>query len=212
MTWCVLGGAVTGAAVGALLWRWVRAGTYRRSDDVPRLQLRHAWTVMLLAAGGGAVAGTAPASLRAAAWLYLVIGAAIVWIDLDVHRVPDAITRWWAPAVAAGVLAGAALTGRWDLLGWAAVGAAALGVLFLVLALVSSMGLGDVKLAAVTGMVLGPLGWSGMATATLATFLLPALFAAALLLRGAGRNAHLAFGPGIVAGAAIALALTATTV
>ena len=207
MSWWVLAGAITGALAGAAGWHRLRTGTYRRDDDVARLPLKRAWVLVPLAAAGGAVAGLAPDPLRAAAWLYLVVGAAITWIDLDVHRIPDAITRWWAPVLAATLLVSAAITGQWGMLGWAAAGAGVLGGLFFVLALVSSMGLGDVKLAAITGLLLGPLGWSGLATAALATFLLPALAALVLLARGAGRRAHLAFGPGIVAGAAVALAL-----
>ncbi|ACZ32403.1 peptidase A24A prepilin type IV (plasmid) [Xylanimonas cellulosilytica DSM 15894] len=207
MSWWVLAGAITGALAGVAGWHRLRTGTYRRDDDVARLPLKHAWVLVPLAAAGGAVAGLTSGPLRAAAWLYLVVGAAIIWIDLDVHRIPDAITRWWAPALAAVLLVSAAITGQWEILGWAAAGAGVLGGLFFVLALVSSMGLGDVKLAAITGLLLGPLGWSGLLTAALAAFLLPALAALVLLARGAGRRAHLAFGPGIVAGAAVAMTL-----
>lgn len=103
MTWWTLVGASSGALVGLAAWRRLRTGTYRRDDDVARLPLRHAWAVVPLAAAGGAVAASAPEPLRGAAWIYLVVGAAILWVDLDVHRILDAITRWWAPAIAAAL-------------------------------------------------------------------------------------------------------------
>lgn len=105
----------------------------------------------------------------------------------------------------------AAATGEWAPLAWSAAGAGVLGALFLALALLSSMGLGDVKLAAITGLLIGPLGWAGLLTATVAAFAASAIYALVLLARGAGRRAHLAFGPGIILGAVVALATTPVT-
>ena len=80
-----------------------------------------------------------------------------------------------------------------------------LGVIFLGLALAGSMGLGDVKLAAVTGLLLGWLGWPAVVLGTVSAFLLAAVVAVVLLVRGAPRTSHLAFGPAIIAGAAVAV-------
>lgn len=198
----MLAGVVGG--VGA--WRWLRPGGYRYTGERTRLDLSRAWLVVPLAAAAGAGAGLAPLPLVAAAVVYLVVGAGVAWIDWDVHRVPDAVTRLWAPAVAVVVVASAAVTGDWRMLLWSLVGAGVLGGVFLVMALFTSMGLGDVKLAAITGLVVGPLGWSGLFTAVLGAYLVGAVVAVVLLARGAPGRSHLAFGPWIVAGAAIALA------
>lgn len=210
MTWWILGAA--GLLVGGGSWRWLRSATYRYPDDVTRLSLNFSWVVVPMSAAGGAAASAVPDRLVAASWLFLVVGAVVFWIDIDVHRVPDAITRWWAPATIVTLIVASAITGMWTTLIWALVGALVLGAFFLILALVGSMGIGDVKLSAIAGLVLGPLGWSSMITAVIAAFLLATALALALLARGAGRGAHLAFGPAIIAGSAIAISLSAATV
>ncbi len=213
--------ALTGAlglVGGLLLWRWLRTGRYRTGgaavptgySDSPRLDLRASWMVVLLGGVGGALAAFAPASLVPAAFVYLLGGAALVWIDLDVHRIPDAVTRVWAPLVVIALVVAALTSGDYIGLLWALVGAAGMGGLFLLMALVASMGLGDVKLAVVTGLVVGPLGFSGVLTAVVVAYALGALAGVVLLVRGAGRKAHLAFGPGIVAGAAVAIVASTT--
>ncbi|MFE5310286.1 prepilin peptidase [Isoptericola sp. NPDC056605] len=204
----VLVGAAVGLLAGVVLWRWLRTGTYRYDTDEPRSRLERTWAVVPMAAAGGAVAGFEPWPLTAAAGVYLVGGAVLVWIDLDVHRVPDAVTRVWGPAVALAVAVPAVVAGDWGVLGRALGGALVLGILFAVMAFFS-MGLGDVKLAVVTGLVVGPLGVSGVVTALVATCVVAALMAVALLARGAGRKAHLAYGPALVAGVAVALLVPA---
>ena len=142
-----------------------------------------------------------------AAWIYLVVSVSVIWIDLDVHRVPDRVLRWWAPVLLAAVtLAAATGSGGWGILLTGLLAAAAMAVLFFVLAAVGSMGLGDVKLAAVTGLMLGALGWPVVTTGVLAGFVAGAVAAVWLLLRGASRTSHLAFGPAIIVGAAAAVA------
>ncbi|MEL7975191.1 A24 family peptidase [Isoptericola sp. F-RaC21] len=204
----VLVGAAVGLLAGVVLWRWLRTGAYRYATDEPRSRLERSWAVVPLAVAGGAVAGLEPWSLTAAAGVYLVGGAALVWIDLDTHRIPDAVTRVWGPLVALALVVPAVVTRDWAVLGRAAVGVLALGLLFAVLAFFS-MGVGDVKLALVTGLVVGPLGVTGVVTTLVATCLVAALMAVALLLRGAGREAHLAYGPALVAGVAVALLVPA---
>ena len=204
----VLVGAAAGLLAGVVLWRWLRTGAYRYDTDEPRSRLARSWAVVPLAAAGGAVAGLEPWPLTAAAGVYLVGGAALVWIDLDVHRIPDAVTRVWGPLVALALVVPAVVTGEYGVLGRALGGALALGLLFAVMAFFS-MGLGDVKLAVVSGLVVGPLGVSGVVTALVATCVVAALMAVGLLLRGAGRKAHLAYGPALVAGVAVALLVPA---
>ncbi len=173
---------------------------------MPRVALGRSWLVIVMAAAGAAAASTLGLPLAVPAGIYLVVASALVWIDIDVHRVPDAVLAVLAPVLAVAVLAAAAATGQWSLLGSALAGAAGLGAVFLVLAaFVGSMGFGDVKLAATTGIVVGPLGVDALFTTVLAGFLVAVIVGVAMLVRGAGRRAHLAFGPAIIAGAFIAI-------
>ncbi|NHC32032.1 prepilin peptidase [Dermacoccus nishinomiyaensis] len=139
-------------------------------------------------------------------------------IDLDVHRLPNALTLRAAGTVAAGlVLAGfvdahrsGATVFDADAARRAVVGAVALGACYLVLALLgggSGMGLGDVKLAPTLGALLAWAGWDVWLTGTVAAFLLGGAWGVVLLARGRGRQARMPFGPFMIAGALAALAL-----
>ena len=204
MLWTVLAGMAAGGVAGGLLWRWLRTGDYRIEEDHPRLRLARSWLVVPTAAAAGGLAGVlGDPWLAAAALIYLVGAVSVVWIDLDVHRVPDRVLRRWAPALLAAVVLAAA---AWGALVTALLAAASMGALFLVLAVVGSMGLGDVKLAGVTGLMLGALGWSAVTTGVVAGFGAGAVAALWLLVRGASRDSHLAFGPAIIIGAALAIA------
>nr|WP_238362774.1 prepilin peptidase [Actinopolymorpha pittospori] len=154
---------------------------------------------------GGGLAGACQGWLAIAACLYLVGGAVVTWVDLDVHRVPDRVLAAWVPVLFGSLVLAAVTTGDRMILGGAAMGAVALGGLFLVLALVGSMGLGDVTLAAVTGLPLGAMGRSFLTTAVFACFAAAAVAGVWLLIRGISRRAHLAFGPAIVVGGAAAV-------
>jgi len=86
----------------------------------------------------------------------------------------------------------------------------ALFVGYLVLALVSpgggGLGLGDVKLAGVLGLLLGWLGWGPAIVSVLAAFVIGGVIALILLLVGrASRSSHVAFGPSMILGAWVAL-------
>lgn len=208
MPWTVLAGMAAGGVAGGLLWRWLRTGDYRIEEDHPRLSLDRSWLVIPTAAAVGGLGGVLTDPwLAAAAWIYLVGAVSVVWIDLDVHRVPDRVLRRWAPALLAAVLlAAAAGAAGWGVLVTAVLAAAAMAALFFVLAVVGSMGLGDVKLAGVTGLMLGALGWNAVSTGVVAGFGAGAVAALWLLVRGASRDSHLAFGPAIIVGAAVAIA------
>ena len=135
-------------------------------------------------------------------------GVALAVVDARTHRLPDAVTLP-ATALTALLLAGAALaTGDWSALLRALAGGLALGAAYLLLHLIhrAGMGLGDVKLAVLLGLVTAWAGWSAWAAAALLPFLLGGIFAAALLAaRRASRTTPLAFGPFMLVGAAVAL-------
>lgn len=139
------------------------------------------------------------------AFLWLAgASVALALIDLEHHRLPDAIVL---PTYAVGaVLLGAAslLVGDPAALLRAGVGAAALFVFYLALALVKpgAMGLGDVKLAGALGLYLGWLGWGELAVGAFAAFLLGGLVSVVLLATGrVRRGGGIPFGPWMLAGA-----------
>jgi leader peptidase (prepilin peptidase)/N-methyltransferase len=87
---------------------------------------------------------------------------------------------------------------------------AVLFLLYFVLAWISpdSLGFGDVKLAGLIGLVLGWLGIFQTVVGLFAGFLVGGLIALVLLLgRRVGMRSHIAFGPSMLAGALLALAL-----
>ncbi|ANF31520.1 peptidase A24 [Leifsonia xyli] len=150
-------------------------------------------------------AGIASRVLVVVAFLYLMaISIALALIDLDTHRLPNALVL---PSYGVGIvlLGAAALVGGDPFaLARAAIGGAALFLFYLVLALVrpDGMGFGDVKLAGVLGIFLGFLGWAPLLVGAFAAFLLGGLFGIALLAtRRAGRRSGIPFGPWMLAGA-----------
>lgn len=151
------------------------------------------------------VPATVAAVLVVVAFLYLAaVSIALALIDLDAHRLPDAIVL---PSYAVGVVllgAAALLNGEPDVLVRSVVGAAGLFAVYLILAIVypGGMGFGDVKLAGVLGLFLGFLGWGALVVGAFAAFLLGGLFALALVIaRRAGRGSGIPFGPWMLAGA-----------
>ncbi|EMY32435.1 type IV leader peptidase [Arthrobacter crystallopoietes BAB-32] len=151
------------------------------------------------------------ALLAAMAYL-LVVGARLSWIDLHTHRLPNRIVF---PAYAvAGVLLGTAALAAGEparLLGLAA-GGAVLWVFYFAVRFVypAGMGFGDVKLAGVLGLYLGYVGWALLLWATFAAFLLGGLYGVLLmLLRRASLKTAIPFGPFMIAGTVLVLAMPA---
>jgi leader peptidase (prepilin peptidase)/N-methyltransferase len=140
-----------------------------------------------------------------------VVGAALALIDLREHRLPNRIVL---PAIAASVvlLLGTAMAdgGPTTWLG-ALIGGGALFGIYLVLAFASprGMGMGDVKLSALIGLYSGYLGLSTWLAAALIGFVIGGLVAViAMIARRADRRSLLPFGPSMVAGLWVAVALS----
>jgi leader peptidase (prepilin peptidase) / N-methyltransferase len=148
--------------------------------------------------------------LAALAWLVL-LAVPLALIDSAVRRLPNPLTAA-AGAGSLALLTVAALAGHQPgQLARAAIGAAALSCFYLLLCVIrpGGMGLGDVKLAVSTGLVLGWVSWQALFTGTLTTFVLAAAYGLALLAtRRADRSGHLPLGPFILVGALAAIALT----
>jgi leader peptidase (prepilin peptidase)/N-methyltransferase len=153
-------------------------------------------------------AGDRPWLLPALAYL-AAVSVVLALIDLDVHRLPDAIVLPSYPvglallALASWNPGGAA---DWSALLRAVLAAVALFAFYYVVRLVypAGMGLGDVKLAGVLGLYLGWTGWGAVLVGWFAAFLLGGLFAVALLVAGrARRKSGIPFGPWMLLGAAV---------
>lgn len=147
------------------------------------------------------------------AYLYLAaLGLALALIDLDTHRLPDVLVLPAYPVLTALLVLASWAEGDWAALLRAVIGGAALWALYFVLMVIrpGGMGYGDVKLAGVLGAALGWLGWGPLAVGGFGAFLLGGSFAIGLLLAGrAGRASRVPFGPWMVLGAAIGVAVGA---
>lgn len=213
--WAVTILAVLGAGVGGWLTRVLAGAGYRRPEERDEPLPRHTWWLVIAVALAWAsltfrIGGQAQWSLLPA-YLYLgAIGAALTLIDLDVHRLPDLIVLPSYPIAFVLLLVPTVVTGAWDALLRGVLAGLALFVGYLVLALVSpgggGLGLGDVKLAGVLGLLLGWVGWSPAIVSVLAAFVIGGLIAVILLLLGrAKRSSHVAFGPSMILGAWVAV-------
>ncbi|HEY0949907.1 A24 family peptidase [Nocardioides sp.] len=195
-----------GLAAGVLLRAWLALRRYRYDDEV-HLPPRRVWWVVPVLGVGEAVLGwrlaDAPAVLATFA-LALVWMTGLAAIDLDVRRLPD---RWTLPAYPAGLLllAGCAWAeGQWGSWGSALACAVGSGVVYLVLSMLNpaGLGLGDVKLAGVLGMLTGWFGWAAAFAAFFLAFVLGGLVGVVVAVRtGAGRKATFPFGPAMLAAA-----------
>jgi leader peptidase (prepilin peptidase)/N-methyltransferase len=201
------------AVVGLALSPLVRAlATW--SLDEPAMRTRRGDVVLgglVTAVSLGIVSGRLGINPALAAYVvFAVVAAALFLADLRAHRLPNRLT---IPSYAVGLalLAGAAgLDDRWHGLVRAAGGAGALfaGYLVLHLAAPAHLGRGDVKYAGVLGLHLGWVGWSSVAVGAIGGFLVGGLVSLGLLAtRRAGLRTHVPFGPSMIAGALLAIAV-----
>lgn len=140
------------------------------------------------------------------AYLYLAaIGVALALIDIEVHRLPDAIVLPAYPVLGTLLVLASWGSGEWSGVPRAAIGGAGLLLTYLALAVAKpgGMGYGDVKLAGVLGMALAWLGWGELAVGAFGAFLLGGAYSIVLLAtRRARRGTGIPFGPWMLAGAA----------
>ncbi|TFV87633.1 A24 family peptidase [Blastococcus sp. CT_GayMR16] len=165
-----------------------------------------------LLAGAVELTGARPAT----AALVWAAGAAVVLgaVDLSSHRLPDRVTYPTAGVCAAAFLLDAAVLGSWGALLRAVAAAVAAYLVGAGAAAISPEGLGygDVKLLGLLGLVLGWFGWGVLLAGVFLGLLTGAVVSLALLAaRRAGWRTALPFGPPLMTGAVLALALGATT-
>jgi leader peptidase (prepilin peptidase) / N-methyltransferase len=163
-----------------------------------------------LLAGALELTGLRPATV-ALAW---AAGAAVVLgaVDLASHRLPDRVTYPAYVVCGAALLVDAAVLGSWGELVRAVAAAAVTFVLAAGAAAISPAGLGfgDVKLLGLLGLLLGWAGWGVLLAGIFLGLLTGASVSLALLaIRRAGWRTALPFGPPLLAGAVLALALGA---
>jgi leader peptidase (prepilin peptidase)/N-methyltransferase len=150
-----------------------------------------------------AIALGARPALLGFVWLALVTPR-LVAIDLDEHRLPDAIVLPGHPVVLAALLLDSLAAGGAP--GAAVLAGLACGLVFLLLHVAGGMGFGDVKLAPLLG-ALGASAVPGGAVLWLVlAFLLGGAGATVVLLRR-GMGARMPFGPAMLAAAWAVLAL-----
>lgn len=164
-----------------------------------------AW--FFLTAFGGEPWGRSPWALGLVVIAYLYFAAVsivLTLIDLDTHRLPNAIVLPSYLVADALLTLAAWLSGDWPSLLRAAIGMAVLYAFYFLLRLVrpGGMGGGDVKLAGVIGLYLAWLGWGALAVGAFFAFVYGGVFGIALLIaRRAGRRTAIPFGPWMILGA-----------
>ncbi|UJP10729.1 A24 family peptidase [Microbacterium sp. KUDC0406] len=138
------------------------------------------------------------------------VGAWLLIIDARTHRLPNRIVLPTLGALLVLVGVEALIAGDAARLVRALLGMLLLAGFYAVMRLASRQGIGggDVKLAAVIGLVLGWHGWQTLAIGAASAFVLGALYALVLMaLRRADRSTRIAFGPWMIIGAVLGIAV-----
>ncbi|MFF1541966.1 prepilin peptidase [Microbacterium sp. NPDC058269] len=138
------------------------------------------------------------------------VAAWLVVVDARTHRLPNRIVLPTLGSLLVLVAIDALAAGQGRSFVRALLGLVILGSFYAVLRAISraGMGGGDVKLAAVIGLVLGWHGWQAFVIGAAAAFVLGALYALVLiLLHRANGTTRIAFGPWMIAGALLGIAL-----
>lgn len=213
----LLGVLAAGAlVVGRLTARELATGGYRIPEDEATHPTPPSWWVAPLLAGlalaaAFSVGGTAAYAALPAYLLFAWLTVCLVWIDIDVHRLPVGLTRPALPAFLLLLIPPTVATGDWGRLLTAVICGAVLMAGYLVVAFLPGGGFGggDIQLAPTIGLLLGWFSVGHVVVGTMAAFVLGGVGAAVLLVTGrAGRRTAMAFGPFMCAGLFVALAWT----
>ena len=206
--------AVLGLVVGGLTGRRLADGGYRTEYDEagalppvwwwPAPALAALWVFMGWRIGDYAGWAALPAFL-----LFAWLTVALVWIDADVHRLPDGLVLPAYPALLVLLLVATLGLGDWGALVRGLACLAAVFAVFFLMNLVSpaSLGFGDVKLSGLIGLLLGWVGIQEVVTGIVAGFLVGGVVAILMLVaQRVGLRSHIAYGPSLLLGAFLALA------
>ena len=213
--WPAVGAALVLGVLGHLTGRELATGGYRIDDEVALPAPGSAWWT---GPSTGLLAAVAVLSVRdLGGWaalppflLFAWLTVALVWVDLDVHRLPVGLVVPAGAALAVLLVLAVLATGgpRWR---GTLIGVVATGLVYLVLYLLpgGGVGFGDVRLAPVIGGLLGFLSTSHVVVGIGAGFLVGGVAAAAMLvLRRVGLKSAIAYGPAMCLGAWVAIVLT----
>ncbi len=201
--------AIAGAAFGVLLWRTGRPPDAQSREGGVRPTAATRADVVLAIAGGAAFAGAAIGFEWS--WRTFVLGPlaavliALAAIDARYGVIPNRIT-YPSLLVFACMLVILGATPASPDLPAAGIGFAAFGGGLTILALIApkGMGMGDAKLAALIGLVVGALGLRLMAVAVAVGFLSGGIAAAVMLIVRRDRKATFPFGPYLAMGGVFA--------
>ncbi|GAA1975280.1 A24 family peptidase [Catenulispora subtropica] len=135
---------------------------------------------------------------------FAATAVALAVIDFAILRLPNALTAPTAAAVVGALIAEALAEHHPHRLLSEAEGGLALGLFYMLLYALSrgGLGLGDVKLGAVAGMLLASRDWVHVFNGTFLAYVITLVIALAMLRRGKKR---FPYGPGLIAGAIIVL-------
>ncbi|MDH6143975.1 MULTISPECIES: prepilin peptidase [Kitasatospora] len=170
-----------------------------------------AGTVELAAVAAGAAIGSVAGwpVVPVLCWVAL-FGVVLAFVDLAVHRLPDALTLPLAGGTAVLLVTAGLLTQRTGALTRCLLGALLFLAVYGAMALAGPMGLGDAKLAPTLGALLGWYGWRTLFQGWLAGFLLAAVWGVVLLATGRAKAKDpLPFGPCMLLGALLGVLASA---
>jgi leader peptidase (prepilin peptidase)/N-methyltransferase len=143
------------------------------------------------------------------AYLYLAaVGIALAMIDLDHHRLPDALTLPSYPVGIVLLAVAAAVDDGHTPFVRALLGMVVLFAFYALMWLVypAGMGLGDVKLSGVLGLYLGWLGWGSLVVGAFSAFVFGGLVGVGVILfAGGGRKTKVPFGPFMLLGTLVGI-------
>ena|SRR5215213_10073731 len=201
------------AALGLVTGPWLALAGVRLADpdarpSAPRIVVVSVGFAALLP---GAVALTGPRPAAVAVAGLAAAGLVLAQVDLAAHRLPDVVTYPAYAVCGAALLVDAAVVGSWGAFVRAVVAAVGAFVVAALAAALSPAGLGfgDVKLLGLLGLVLGWAGWPVLVAGVFLGLLAGALVALVLVATGrAGWRTAVPFGPPLLLGAAVALAVS----
>lgn len=179
----------------------------RQARELPATRPFVASTVVSAVFAASLLAARFGMTAQLPVYLYFaVVGVPLAAIDAATGKLPDRLTLPSYPILVILVSAANGASTNQGSTVRAATAAALLVALFFAAALKRGVGLGDVKLAGLLGLVLGFQSWTTVYNGMLAAFVLAAIFIVSRSARGGGRE-RIPLGPFLVAGTMVAVLL-----
>jgi leader peptidase (prepilin peptidase)/N-methyltransferase len=203
---------VCGALVGVLADRIARSGSWYPEDGAVATPRSAVWTALVGAALFAAVTLRFGLSADLPAWLWFAaLGLLLSMVDLQASLLPNRLLLPGTAVALVLLVLAAAVDDRWTDLRRAVLAGAVSFAVLLVMALLAptGLGMGDVKLGVLLGLMLGWVAGPLVLTGFLFGFIAQAVVGLALLaVRRAGRRTQIPFGPALLTGALAAVLLS----